>query len=133
MNQSEDNDRVMIDSIPTMAWRSRAEVAMLDSMIAFLRPEAMPSLTFIGDEQDPSDGEVGPDLVFATQDRYITASALSDDEWAGMCRALNREELIDDSRFRTSRDRAVNAVVRRGIVTAELERWSANEILPRLL
>jgi crotonobetainyl-CoA:carnitine CoA-transferase CaiB-like acyl-CoA transferase len=65
-------------------------LAMLDSMIAYLWPEAMPSLTFVGDEQDPSDGEVGPDLVFATQDRYITAGALSDDEWAGMCRAESR-------------------------------------------
>jgi crotonobetainyl-CoA:carnitine CoA-transferase CaiB-like acyl-CoA transferase len=108
-------------------------LAMLDSMIAYLWPEAMPSLTFVGDEEDPSDGEAGPDLVFATQDRYITAGALSDDEWAGMCRALNREELIDDSRFKTARDRAVNAVERREIIAAELEKWTAKEILARLL
>ncbi len=108
-------------------------LAMLDSMIAYLWPEAMPSLTFVGDEEDPSDGEAGPDLVFATQDRYITAGALSDGEWAGMCRALNREELIDDSRFKTARDRAVNAVERREIIAAELEKWTAKEILARLL
>ncbi len=108
-------------------------LAMLDSMIAYLWPEAMPSLTFVGDEEDPSDGEAGPDLVFATQDRYITAGALSDDEWAGMCRALNREELIDDSRFKTARDRAVNAAKRREIIAAELEKWTAKEILARLL
>jgi crotonobetainyl-CoA:carnitine CoA-transferase CaiB-like acyl-CoA transferase len=108
-------------------------IAMLDSMIAYLWPEAMPSLTFVGEEQDPSDGEVGPDLVFATQDRYITAGALSDDEWAGMCRALNREDLIHDPRFNTARDRAINAVERREILTAELEKWTAHEILARLL
>jgi crotonobetainyl-CoA:carnitine CoA-transferase CaiB-like acyl-CoA transferase len=108
-------------------------LAMLDAMISYLWPEAMPSLTFVGEEQDPSDGEVGPDLVFATQDRYITAGALSDDEWAGICRALNREDLIDDPRFRTARDRAINAVERREIMTAELEKWTVNEILPRLL
>jgi crotonobetainyl-CoA:carnitine CoA-transferase CaiB-like acyl-CoA transferase len=108
-------------------------IAMLDSMIAYLWPEAMPGLTFVGEEQDPSDGEVGPDLVFATQDRYITAGALSDDEWAGMCRALNREDLIDDPRFKTARDRAINAVERREITTAELEKWTAHEILERLL
>jgi len=65
-------------------------ISMLDAMISYLWPEAMPSLTFVGEERDPSDGEMGPDLVFATQDRYITAAALSDDEWAGMCRALKR-------------------------------------------
>ncbi|MGB0060042.1 CaiB/BaiF CoA transferase family protein [Candidatus Binatus sp.] len=108
-------------------------LSMLDAMIAYLWPEAMPSLTFVGNESDPSDGEVGPDLVFATQDRYITAAALSDDEWAGMCRALNRQELIDDPRFKTARDRSINAVERRSITSAELEKWRADEILPRLL
>src|ERR1700692_5147335 len=93
----------------------------------------MPSLPFLGDETDPSDGELGPDLVFATQDRYITAAALSDDEWAGMCRALNRQDLIDDPRFKTVRDRSIHAVERREIVSAELEKWTAREILQRLL
>jgi crotonobetainyl-CoA:carnitine CoA-transferase CaiB-like acyl-CoA transferase len=108
-------------------------LAMIDTMIAYLWPEAMPSLTFVGNERDPSDGELGPDLVFATQDRYITAAALSDDEWAGMCRALKREELIEDARFKTARDRSINAVERREITSAELEKWTAAEILPRLL
>jgi crotonobetainyl-CoA:carnitine CoA-transferase CaiB-like acyl-CoA transferase len=106
---------------------------MLDAMIAYLWPEAMPSLTFVGDEQDPADGEVGPDLVFATRDRYITAGALSDQEWAGLCRALKREDLIDDPRFKTARDRAINGVERRQVTTAELEKWKADEILARLL
>jgi crotonobetainyl-CoA:carnitine CoA-transferase CaiB-like acyl-CoA transferase len=108
-------------------------IAMLDTMIAYLWPEAMPSLTFVGDERDPSEGDAGPDLVFATQDRYITAAALSDDEWAGMCRALNRQDLIDDPRFDTAGARSRNAVERRGIMAAELEKWLASEILPRLL
>jgi crotonobetainyl-CoA:carnitine CoA-transferase CaiB-like acyl-CoA transferase len=108
-------------------------LSMLDAMISYLWPEAMPSLTFVGVETDPSDGEVGPDLVFATQDRYITAAALSDDEWAGMCRALNREELIDDPRFKNAPDRSINAVERRTITSTELEKWRAEEILPRLL
>jgi crotonobetainyl-CoA:carnitine CoA-transferase CaiB-like acyl-CoA transferase len=108
-------------------------ISMLDAMISYLWPEAMPSLTFVGDERDPSDGDVGPDLIFATQDRYITAGALSDDEWAGMCRALKREDLIDDPRFRTARDRSINAVERREIISTELEKWTAGEILLRLL
>jgi crotonobetainyl-CoA:carnitine CoA-transferase CaiB-like acyl-CoA transferase len=108
-------------------------ISMLDAMISYLWPEAMPSLTFVGEERDPSDGDMGPDLVFATQDRYITAAALSDDEWAGMCRALDRQDLIGDPRFKTARDRSINAVERREIISAELEKWTAGEILPRLL
>jgi crotonobetainyl-CoA:carnitine CoA-transferase CaiB-like acyl-CoA transferase len=108
-------------------------IAMLDAMISYLWPEAMTSLTFVGDEIDPSESELGPDLVFAAQDRYLTAAALSDDEWAGMCRALNRQDLIDEPRFKTARDRSIHAVERREIVAAELEKWTASEILPRLL
>ena len=108
-------------------------IAMLDAMISYLWPEAMASLTFVGNESDPSEGELGPDLVFAAQDRYLTAAALSDDEWAGMCRALNRQDLIDDPRFKTAQRPVHNAVERREIVSAELEKWTASEILPRLL
>jgi crotonobetainyl-CoA:carnitine CoA-transferase CaiB-like acyl-CoA transferase len=108
-------------------------IAMLDAMISYLWPEAMPSLTFVGEERDPSDGDVGPDLIFATQDRYITAGAMSDEEWAGMCRALKREELIEDPRFKTAHARTVNAVARRETMSAELEKWNADEILARLL
>jgi crotonobetainyl-CoA:carnitine CoA-transferase CaiB-like acyl-CoA transferase len=108
-------------------------LSMLDTMIAYLWPEAMPSLTFVENERDPSEADIGPDLVFATLDRYITAAALSDDEWAGMCRALNRQDLIDDPRFDSASTRSRNAVERRGIIAAELEKWPASEILPRLL
>lgn len=109
------------------------QLSMLDAMISYMWPEAMPSLTFVGDETDPSDGEVGPDLIFATQDRYVTVAALSDQEWSGLCRALNRRDLIGDPRFRTARDRTVNAVERRTITSSELEKWRAEEILKRLL
>jgi len=109
------------------------QLSMLDAMISYMWPEAMPSLTFVGDETDPSDGEVGPDLVFTTQDRYVTVASLSDQEWSGLCHALNRQDLINDRRFKTARDRTVNAVERRSIVSSELEKWRADEILARLL
>src|SRR5262249_52287443 len=102
-------------------------VAMLDTMIAYLWPEAMPSLTFVGEERDPSEGEIGPDLVFATQDRYITAAALSDDEWAGLCRALNRQDLITDPRFNTAGARAHHALVGPEMMAAALDKWARGE------
>ena len=108
-------------------------IAMLDAMISYLWPEAMPALTFVGEERDPSDGDMGPDLIFATQDRYITAGAMSDDEWAGMCRSLKREDLIEDERFKTAHARTVNAVARRELMSSEFEKWNADEILARLL
>jgi crotonobetainyl-CoA:carnitine CoA-transferase CaiB-like acyl-CoA transferase len=107
-------------------------LAMLDTMVAFLWPEASSSLSYIGDEVNPSRGQMGLDLVFKTQDRYITAGAVSNDEWHGMCRALARPELIDDDRFRTVADRSRNVVARRALMSAELAKWPSAEILARL-
>ncbi len=107
-------------------------LAMLDVMVAYLWPEASSPLSFVGNEADPARGQSGPDLVFATADGYITAGAVSDGEWAGLCRALEREELIEDARFRTPQARVENVASRRTIMTEEIARWPSAEILARL-
>ena len=107
-------------------------VAMLDTMIAYLWPEAISSLSFVGKELDPARGQMGLDLVFKTQDGYITAGALSDAEWSGMCAALDRADLLEDERFRTAKSRAVHGAERRQIVSAEIGKWQTREILERL-
>jgi crotonobetainyl-CoA:carnitine CoA-transferase CaiB-like acyl-CoA transferase len=107
-------------------------LSMLDTMVAYLWPEASSSLSFVGNERDPAQGQMGPDLIFRTQDGYLTAGALSDAEWAGMCRAFGREELIEDERFRTATARGENVVERREVMSAEIGKWPSAEILARL-
>ena len=107
-------------------------LAMLDTMIAFLWPEASASLSFVGNEADPARGQAAPDLVFKTLDRYVTAAAVSNSEWQGLCRALNRPDLIDDERFATPGARARNNAERRQIMAAEIAGWASAEILARL-
>lgn len=107
-------------------------LSMLDTMISFLWPEASSGLTFVGHEVDPAQAQFSRDLVFETQDGYITAAAVSDSEWLGMCRALNREDLLDDDRFDTAAKRAANQAVRRDITSDELLKWKSAEILERL-
>jgi crotonobetainyl-CoA:carnitine CoA-transferase CaiB-like acyl-CoA transferase len=105
---------------------------MLDTMVAFLWPEASSSQSYVGNEVDPAGGQMGLDLVFKTQDRYITAGAVSNSEWQGMCRALARPDLIDDERFKTVADRSRNVVTRRRLMSEELAKWPSAEILARL-
>jgi len=107
-------------------------IAMLDVMVAYLWPEAISSLTFVGHETDPSRGQMGLDLVFKTQDGYITAGALSNSEWEGMCNALNRTELIGDPRFNSVALRGKNSAERRAIMSGEIEKWPTRKILKRL-
>jgi len=107
-------------------------LAMLDVMVAYLWPEAISSLTFVGHESDPARGQMGLDLVFKTQDGFITAGALSNSEWEGMCKALERPDLINDLRFNSVALRGKNAAERRATTGAELEKWPTKEILKRL-
>ncbi len=107
-------------------------LSMLDTMVAFLWPEGSASLSFVGNEADPANGQSAPDLVFATADGYITAGAVSDAEWAGMCRAFGCEALIEDERFRTAAARVAHVLERRTIMSGEIAKWPSAEILARL-
>ncbi len=107
-------------------------LAMLDTMVAYLWPEASSSLSFVGNERDPGHMQQATDLVFATRDGYITAGAVSDVEWAGLCRALKRDELIEDARFATAAARVENVVERRDVMNSEIAKWPSAEILARL-
>lgn len=107
-------------------------LAMLDTMVAYLWPEAISSLSYVGSESDPAEGQMGLDLVYKTEDGYITAGAVSDSEWQGMCRALDREDLLEDERFATAGARAQNRPARRDIVGAEMEKWPSGDLLARL-
>ena len=107
-------------------------IAMLDVMVAYLWPEAISSLSFVGKESDPARGQMGLDMVYKTKDGYITAGAVSNAEWEGMCRAFDREGLVNDPRFNTVAARGKNSAERRSITSAEIEKWQSKEILKKL-
>ena len=107
-------------------------LSMLDTMVAYLWPEGMSGLNYVGHEVDPARAQMGLDLVFETRDGHITAAAVSDMEWAGLCRALRREELISDPRYKSPADRSKNQTERRQMITDELLKWKTDEILERL-
>ena len=109
------------------------KIAMLDVMIAYLWPEGSSSLSFVGQESDPSSGQMGLDLVFKTKDnKYITAGAVTDKEWLGMCKAFNRQDLLVDQRFNTPRARFENKTERRLIISQEIKKYNSNSILKKL-
>ena len=109
------------------------KLAMLDVMIAYLWPEGSSSLSFVGKESDPSSGQMGLDLVFETNDnKFITAGAVTDKEWLGMCNAFDRKDLLVDPRFNTPRSRFDNKTERRLIIAQEIKKHEANDILQKL-
>ena len=109
------------------------KIAMLDVMIAYLWPEGSSSLSFVGNETDPSEGQLGLDLVFTTKDnKFITAGAVTDKEWKGLCKALGREDFISDIRFNTPNARVKYKVERRKLISKEIKKHNAQNILDKL-
>lgn len=108
------------------------KLAMLDTMVAYLWPEGMTGYTFVGREVPGSRAQLAQDLIFATADGYITTGAVSDVEWQGMCKALEREDWLTDERFTTAQDRVVNVRERLELMAGVLAGRPSAEWLQRL-
>ena len=106
-------------------------LSMLDAMLSLFWPEAMAGLTYADQEFDVRKYQGAMDLIYETQDRFITAGAISDNEWEGMCRALNREDLIDHPNFKTAQGRFTHNSERKQITAEEIKKWASDEILAR--
>ena len=108
------------------------ELSMLDCMISFFWPEGMAGIVYAENEIDVRKLQGSQDLIYKAKDKYITAGAVSDAEWKGMCKALNREDLVDDERFVSPAGRVANAQIRKEITGEEIAKWKSSEILERL-
>ncbi len=106
-------------------------LSMLDAMLSLFWPEGMAGLTYADQEFDVRKYQGAMDLIYETQDRFITAGAISDKEWQGMCRALNREDLIEHPNFKTAQGRFTHNSERKEITAEEIKKWSSEEILAR--
>lgn len=51
---------------------------------------------------------IAPYQAFATQDGYINIGAANQNNWERMCRAVGRDDLLDDTRFASNPERMVN-------------------------
>ena len=107
-------------------------LAMLDTMISYLWPEAMTQYTVVGREATTADPVSRPDLIFETTDGYITVGTISDSEWRGFCAAAERPDLAEDPRFNTPGGRAINATERILLMAEIIKDHSTADWLQRL-
>lgn len=108
------------------------DISMLDATLAFFWPGSMASFTYAEKESDPKKGQWSRDLIFETKDGFITAGAISESEWQGLCRALGREHLLEDPRFVTPQVRAQHAEERLQEMVDAIGSFTSEEILARL-
>jgi crotonobetainyl-CoA:carnitine CoA-transferase CaiB-like acyl-CoA transferase len=85
-------------------------LSMLDAVLYFLWASDMGGQTYPDIEVKSQEAASFIDLIYETADGYMTVAVMSDREWAGVTRALQRPDWLADPRFATpaARDRHVN-------------------------
>ena len=107
-------------------------LSMLETVLAFLWASDMSGQTFVGDEPARQEPASAHDLIYETADGYMTAAALTDRQWAGLARAVERPEWLEDERFRTSALRQKNIDARLDVTQQVLLTRTTMEWLERL-
>ena len=109
---------------------SHIELSMLDALIQFAWAEGFARETFQHGQDNTR--EYIRDMVFETKDGYITAGAVQDKEWIGMCNALGRPEWITDERFATGAARSANRQLRLDLTESVLKTMTTEQALAKL-
>ncbi|MEX2479843.1 MAG: CoA transferase [Gammaproteobacteria bacterium] len=107
-------------------------LAMLDAIVSFLWYSDMGSQTFVGNELPQPAAASFIDLIYETAEGYISVAVMSDREWQGLTRALERPEWLDDPRFLTPALRDKNIDARLELIQSVLVERPASEWLARL-
>ena len=112
------------------------DVAMLDAMLSILSPrmgEALQAGLAAGRFGNENPVRVPTGMFVCGDGQYLNLVVQSDRQWPAFCRALGREEWVDDPRFATMGQRLRNRDELRGTVAERLLDEPAEEWTRRLL
>ena len=105
---------------------------MIDATLAFLWPDAFYNDALLDNDAPPS-----PDFssfygIMPTTDGHISVITISDDEFADCCRALGRDDLAADSRFKDIFSRMANAAALKAAFAQTIATLTTADIRARL-
>ena len=76
-------------------------LSMLDAALAFLWPDMMTNQTLLDEDVTPLPALAESYRFIETADGYIAIAAVTDAQWYGLFRAVERPDLAEDPRFAT--------------------------------
>ena len=107
-------------------------LSMLDSVVAFLWSSDMGRQTLVEENIPQQEAASYIDLVYETQDGYVSVAVMSDREWQALTRALEKPQWLEDPRFKTPALRDANINDRLALIQEELRTNTSEHWLPRL-
>jgi crotonobetainyl-CoA:carnitine CoA-transferase CaiB-like acyl-CoA transferase len=108
----------------------RVDVPMLDAYAGFILPDQMSTRTFADLESSPS-SSMSIFRTFATRDGHVVGIAAQDEQFRGLCKALEREDLIEDERFSSVGQRFAHFEAFYRVIEAELRNWTTDAFILR--
>jgi crotonobetainyl-CoA:carnitine CoA-transferase CaiB-like acyl-CoA transferase len=105
------------------------EIPMLDSWVAFILPDVIQDRTW----RDAPEPGPAPSIhrTWETRDGHVVMMIVEDRQFHGICRALDRADLIDDPRCATLIDRFMNADTLFKEMEDEIRKWDTAEFVAR--
>jgi len=107
-------------------------LSMLDAVLAFLWASDMGAQTYVGEKISQRAAASFIDLIYETQDGFMTAAVMTNKEWAALTRALERPDWLEDPRFTTTALRDQNIDARLQMTQDVLKTRSTEDWLERL-
>ena len=107
-------------------------LSMLDTVVAFLWASDMGGQTFLDQPTTAQRPASFIDLIYETRDGHMSVAVMSDGEWVGLTRALERPEWLEDERFKTPALRDDNVDDRLSLTQEVLRTRTTDEWMERL-
>ena len=104
------------------------QISMLDVIIAFLWSSDMNGHTFVGDELEREEAQSYIDLIYEVKDGFVSIAVMQDKQWQGFAKAVDRLDLLNDTRFSTPELREVNRDARLEAIQGAVSKFAAADL-----
>ena len=110
----------------------KINLSMLDTALYFMWSDNMYNFTWLGDGWEPIPNIADFYEPVKTKDGYIALVAINDSEFAGVCKAIDREDLLTDERFSTMQNRMMNVIEMQKILLHSYTLFTSEELVERM-
>ena len=107
----------------------RIDIPMIDVFSSFVNADAFAPHTF--GRQPVNSALDGIYRAWKTADGHVTMIVIEDRQFEGLCKALERDDLLEDDRYTTLAGRIANALELFGIFEQEIAKWPTAELVER--
>ena len=110
----------------------RVTLSMLDTALYFMWSDSMYNYSWHGDDWAPMPNIADFYEPVKTKDGYIALVAINDNEFAGVLKAIGKEDLLEDERFSTTENRLMNVMEMQEILLNAYLDFTSDELVKKM-